>query len=190
MRAEFAVLVRSDLKGKGLGWRLMQHLIAYARAEGLKEIYGQVLAINETMLKMCGELGFEIEAMEGDIGLRLVRLKLGGPASGSAGQHDEIEQNKQQAAEEARKRHPPRAPELACGVRIVPQLDAYEREVDQREHREREARRQIGELRDRQQQAEEEHDRHRRRRRYERRLRRRADAARKHRGRTPCRERP
>ncbi len=39
--------------------------------------------------------------------------------SGSAGQHDEIGQNKQQAAEEARKRHPPRAPELACGVRIV-----------------------------------------------------------------------
>jgi acetyltransferase len=79
VRAEFAVLVRSDLKGKGLGWRLMQHLIAYAQAEGLKEIYGQVLAINETMLTMCGKLGFEIEAMENDIGLRLVRLKLGGP---------------------------------------------------------------------------------------------------------------
>ena len=77
VRAEFAILVRSDLKGKGLGWRLMQHLIAYARAEGLKEIHGEVLATNVTMLKMCGELGFEIEATEADIGLRLVRLRLG-----------------------------------------------------------------------------------------------------------------
>ena len=31
--AEYAILVRSDLKGRGLGWRLMQHLIAYAKAE-------------------------------------------------------------------------------------------------------------------------------------------------------------
>jgi acetyltransferase len=80
VRAEFAILVRSDLKGRGLGWRLMQHLLAYARAEGLKEIHGQVLATNATMLKMCSELGFEIEATDADIGLRLVRLKLSGGA--------------------------------------------------------------------------------------------------------------
>jgi len=77
VRAEFAILVRSDLKGKGLGWTLMQHLIAYARAEGLQEIHGQVLAGNVTMLKLCRELGFAIETTEADIGLRLVRLKMG-----------------------------------------------------------------------------------------------------------------
>ena len=33
--AEFGVLVRSDPKGKGLGRILMQHLIEYARSEGL-----------------------------------------------------------------------------------------------------------------------------------------------------------
>ena len=80
VRAEFAILVRSDLKGKGLGWRMMQHLIAYARSEGLLEIHGQVLASNATMLKMCSELGFEIEAADADIGLRLVRLRLDGAA--------------------------------------------------------------------------------------------------------------
>jgi GNAT superfamily N-acetyltransferase len=32
-RREYAILVRSDLKERGLGWHLMQHLIAYARAE-------------------------------------------------------------------------------------------------------------------------------------------------------------
>ena len=39
-RAEYAVLVRSDLKGHGLGWQLMQHLIAYARHEKLGELFG------------------------------------------------------------------------------------------------------------------------------------------------------
>jgi acetyltransferase len=76
VRAEFAVIVRSDVKGKGLGWRLMQHLIAYARAEGLQEIRGQVLADNTTMLSMCSKLGFEIEPSESDAGSHLVRLRI------------------------------------------------------------------------------------------------------------------
>ena len=59
-RGEYAILVRSDLKGHGLGWLLMQLLIEYARAEGIRAIEGQVLAENTSMLKMCRELGFEI----------------------------------------------------------------------------------------------------------------------------------
>jgi len=41
---EYAILVRSDLKGKGLGWLLMQLIIEYARAEGIRSIHGQVSA--------------------------------------------------------------------------------------------------------------------------------------------------
>ena len=33
---EYAILVRSDLKGHGLGWLLMQLIIEYARAEGIE----------------------------------------------------------------------------------------------------------------------------------------------------------
>jgi len=58
-RGEFAVLVRSDLKGHGVGWQLMKLVVEYARAEGLKVIDGQVLRENSTMLKMCLELGFK-----------------------------------------------------------------------------------------------------------------------------------
>jgi acetyltransferase len=58
---EYAVLLRSDLKGHGLGWMLMQMIIEYARAEGLERIEGQVLAENATMLRMCRELGFSVE---------------------------------------------------------------------------------------------------------------------------------
>jgi acetyltransferase len=57
---EYAILVRSDLKKHGLGWRLMQQIIEYARAKRLHSIQGQVLHENVTMLNMCKELGFEI----------------------------------------------------------------------------------------------------------------------------------
>jgi acetyltransferase len=75
-RAEYAVLVRSDLKGRGLGWRLMQHLIAYAKAEGLTQLTGAVLADNTTMLDMCRQLGFAIEPEPGDNSVRRVLLQL------------------------------------------------------------------------------------------------------------------
>jgi acetyltransferase len=58
---EYAILLRSDLKGRGLGWALMQLIIEYAKSEGLKYISGDVLQDNITMLKMCRELGFEIK---------------------------------------------------------------------------------------------------------------------------------
>lgn len=58
---EYAILLRSDLKGRGLGWALMQLLIEYGRAEGLKQIFGQVLRENTTMIAMCRSLGFRVE---------------------------------------------------------------------------------------------------------------------------------
>ncbi|NEU97478.1 bifunctional acetate--CoA ligase family protein/GNAT family N-acetyltransferase [Bradyrhizobium uaiense] len=58
--AEYAILLQSDLKGKGLGWALMQLLIHYARSEGLKRLSGQVLTENSTMIGMCRDLGFTV----------------------------------------------------------------------------------------------------------------------------------
>src|SRR3954462_3423424 len=55
--AEFAVLVRSDIKGHGLGWLLIETLVDDARKKGISLIEGEVLAENATMLKMCGEFG-------------------------------------------------------------------------------------------------------------------------------------
>lgn len=66
---EYAILLRSDLKGKGLGWALMQLIIEYAKAEGLKIISGDVLQENIVMLEMCRQLGFEVKTdpMEHDL---------------------------------------------------------------------------------------------------------------------------
>jgi acetyltransferase len=74
---EYAVIVRSALKGHGLGWLLMQRIIEYARAIGLERIHGQVLAENTTMLRMCAELGFQIGDDPGAKGIKVVTLQLG-----------------------------------------------------------------------------------------------------------------
>ena len=79
-RAEYAVLVRSDVKGQGLGWLLMQTLIEYSRSEGLRRIEGQVLKENTTMLTMCRELGFAVAADPHERGSCLVGLDLAATA--------------------------------------------------------------------------------------------------------------
>jgi acetyltransferase len=76
VRAEYAILVRSDLKGLGLGSILMRHLIDYARAEKLTELNGSVLTENSTMLQMCRELGFQIEMEPGEASIQHVVLRL------------------------------------------------------------------------------------------------------------------
>jgi acetyltransferase len=75
-RGEFAILVRSDMKGRGLGYLLMQLIIEYARSEGFTAIEGQVLSENATMLAMCRELGFEIRTDPQDPDACIVKLVL------------------------------------------------------------------------------------------------------------------
>jgi RimJ/RimL family protein N-acetyltransferase len=73
---EYAVIVRSELKGHGLGWLLMRRMIDYARAIGLGCVHGQVLAENTTMLRMCAELGFRIEDDPKEERIKVVTLEL------------------------------------------------------------------------------------------------------------------
>jgi acetyltransferase len=89
VRGEYGILVRSDLKGRGLGWRLMDLLITYARKEGIAELSGFVLSENTTMLEMAREFGFEIRPVAGDATAREVVLDVSratvAPASRAAG---------------------------------------------------------------------------------------------------------
>ncbi len=59
--AEFAVLVRSDLKGVGLGRQLLEKMIAYARAHGLTRLSGITMPNNRGMIALAQRLGFGIE---------------------------------------------------------------------------------------------------------------------------------
>lgn len=58
-QADFAVMVRSDLKHAGLGTALMNKIIRYTKDRGTPEIVGHVLAENRAMLSLCKKLGFE-----------------------------------------------------------------------------------------------------------------------------------
>jgi len=75
LRAEFGILVRSDLKGRGLGHALLDKMIRYCRARGTGEIFGDVLRENRRMLELARTLGFAIENGE-EPGVVRVRLAL------------------------------------------------------------------------------------------------------------------
>jgi acetyltransferase len=74
--AEFALLVRSDLKGGGLGRALLEKLIRYCRTRGTRELTGDVLAGNVRMLRLATALGFEVQFPPGEPGLVRATLKL------------------------------------------------------------------------------------------------------------------
>jgi len=75
-KAEFAILVSRFLINKGLGRLLMSQLIAWGKAHGLSEIYGDVLDENSAMLALAESLGFTREMLPDDPGIVRVRLKL------------------------------------------------------------------------------------------------------------------
>jgi acetyltransferase len=58
--AEFAVLIRSDQKGLGLGKVLMTNIINYCRKRNTKQISGMTMPTNQGMLNLAKRLGFAI----------------------------------------------------------------------------------------------------------------------------------
>ena len=74
--AEYALLVRSDLKGRGLGTALMRILIDYARTDGLARLEGIVLAENQGMRRLIGGLGFDVAPDPDDPGVVTSSLAL------------------------------------------------------------------------------------------------------------------
>jgi GNAT superfamily N-acetyltransferase len=66
-RAEFALLVRSDLKRRGFGRLLMMKLIRYCRTRGILELRGNILGENLPMMQLARSLGFHILRNEGNV---------------------------------------------------------------------------------------------------------------------------
>jgi acetyltransferase len=79
--AEFAIVLRSDLKGRGLGRILLGKLIAYCRERGTRELVGEALQDNARMIALAREFGFEVTAARepGIVAMRL-RLRSAAPA--------------------------------------------------------------------------------------------------------------
>ena len=81
-RAEFAIVVRSALKGKGLGSRLFRKLIDFARDKGTRELVGQVLRDNRRMLALAEKFGFREARVDYEMGIVEVCLQLQDRAGG------------------------------------------------------------------------------------------------------------
>jgi len=74
--AEFAITVRSDLKGGGLGELLMRKLIHHFQSRGTRRMVGEVLKENERMLELARELGFEVDPAHSEPDTHRVTLDL------------------------------------------------------------------------------------------------------------------
>ncbi len=81
-RAEYAVAVRTDWQGRGLGYLLMARLIEVARSRGVGELFGEVLRENAAMLQMCRALGFAVRTDPDDPALMRVAKRLSGRVEG------------------------------------------------------------------------------------------------------------
>jgi acetyltransferase len=81
---EYGILVRSDLKGRGLGRQLMTIMIEVAGWLGLEEVEGQVLRQNRGMLAMCIQLGFAMQPDPDDPAVMVVRLPIAPAAAPGA----------------------------------------------------------------------------------------------------------
>ncbi|MFG1297204.1 bifunctional acetate--CoA ligase family protein/GNAT family N-acetyltransferase [Xanthobacter variabilis] len=74
--AEYAIMVRSDMKGKGLGYRLMTEILEHARSRGLKRVFGDVMRENGPMLHMAEDLGFKVAPSSEDPSVMRVVITL------------------------------------------------------------------------------------------------------------------
>ncbi|MCC9004477.1 MAG: GNAT family N-acetyltransferase, partial [Candidatus Competibacter sp.] len=75
-KAEYAILIDRAMTGMGMGPMLMRYIIEYARKLGIKELYGEVLRENESMLKLNRALNFQIRSSPDDPGVFHVSLPL------------------------------------------------------------------------------------------------------------------
>jgi acetyltransferase len=59
--AEFAVIVADPWQGKGLGPKLIERVIAIARDQEVRLLYGEVLSENQPMLELAKKTGFALK---------------------------------------------------------------------------------------------------------------------------------
>ncbi|WP_425501569.1 N-acetyltransferase family protein [Pseudoxanthomonas kalamensis] len=74
--AEFAILVSRFIAGQGLGRKLMQKLVKWAKGMKLDYLQGSVLDSNQPMLQLADSLGFRRQPQDGAPGLVRVVLDL------------------------------------------------------------------------------------------------------------------
>ena len=81
-KAEVAIAVRADHRGKGVGWTLLDYAAHYAEAKGVRLIQSMEAADNRDAIDLECEMGFSARFCPDDPRLVLVSRALGSPADG------------------------------------------------------------------------------------------------------------
>ena len=80
IEAEFAIIVRSDMKGRGLGHLLMRKMVGFLTGRGTQSMVGAVLHENHGMRGLARSNGFVVDAAGSDADALRVVLTLPGAA--------------------------------------------------------------------------------------------------------------
>lgn len=75
-RAEVAIAIREDFKGRGIGWTLLEHVARYAEARGIKVLESVESRENHAAINLEREMGFTVESCPGDATLVIVKRQL------------------------------------------------------------------------------------------------------------------
>lgn len=73
---EFALVISEDMRGHGIGQRMLKRLMEIALSRGLDRMEGEVLAENRRMLDMVKSMGFQIQSSADDPGVKFVWKEL------------------------------------------------------------------------------------------------------------------
>ena len=73
---EFALVISEDMRGHGIGQRMLKRLMEIALSRGLDRMEGEVLAENNRMLDMVKSMGFQIQTSADDPGVKFVWKEL------------------------------------------------------------------------------------------------------------------
>ena len=82
--AEFAIIVRSDLKGQGLARLLLRKMIDFLARRGIQRMVGYVLRENEAMRELAQSQGFVVDAIAAHADTLFLALPLAGGAHAMA----------------------------------------------------------------------------------------------------------
>jgi acetyltransferase len=73
---EFAIMVRSDQAGRGLGHCLMEHMLGWARARQLSRVRAEIMLENKRMLRLAREFGAVVQPQSDDFRIAQVVIDL------------------------------------------------------------------------------------------------------------------
>ncbi len=73
---EFAIMVRSDQAGLGLGHRLMEEMLGWARERGLTQVRAEIMMENKRMLRLARAFGGVVQPQSQDFRTVQVAINL------------------------------------------------------------------------------------------------------------------